>query len=130
MDLKLGQIAQIAYPVSDVPRAVEFFEKTLGLRLVLRPHENMAFFDCGGVSLYVDKASSSDAVSGASILYFKCDDIGGATRTLQDRGVEIVSPPHRVAEMPAYDLWMCFFKDPDSHILALSMHAPKGYAIP
>jgi methylmalonyl-CoA/ethylmalonyl-CoA epimerase len=30
--------------------------------------------------------------------------------------------------MPDHDLWMTFFKDPDGHMLALMMEAPKGYA--
>jgi methylmalonyl-CoA/ethylmalonyl-CoA epimerase len=124
MTLGLGRIAQIAYPVSDVDRAVDFFETKLGLAAPFRPHAHMAFFDLGGVSLFLEKA---DDVSGASILYLTCDDVGAATKTLAERGVEIVSPPHCVTQQPAYDLWMSFFKDPDGRLLALHMQAPKGW---
>jgi methylmalonyl-CoA/ethylmalonyl-CoA epimerase len=127
MDLNLGQLAQVAFPVSDVDRAIEFFQGKLGLKLLFRPHENMVFFDCDGVRLYVERAED---IAQASILYFLCDDIGAATKALEGQGVEIISQPHRVSEQPAYDLWMSFFKDPDGHVLALEMHAPKGYALP
>jgi hypothetical protein len=30
--------------------------------------------------------------------------------------------------MEDHDLWMTFFRDPDEHVLALMMEAPKGYA--
>lgn len=126
MDLNLGQIAQISYPVSDVDRAIDFFQGKLGLRMLLRPHEHMAFMDCGGVRLFLEKAKDT---APASILYFSCADIALATRELGGRGVQFLHPPHRVSEQPAYDLWMSFFKDPDGHILALEMQAPKGYAL-
>jgi|SRR5580698_8750681 methylmalonyl-CoA/ethylmalonyl-CoA epimerase len=124
MDLKIERLAQISYPVSDVDRSVAFFETTLGLKLALRPHQHMAFFDAGGVAIFLEKA---DDVSQASILYFACADVAVATAALERRGVEIVAPPHRITEQPSYDLWMSFFKDPDGHMLALSMQAPKGW---
>jgi methylmalonyl-CoA/ethylmalonyl-CoA epimerase len=126
MDLNLGRISQIAFPVSDVDRAIDFFQGKLGLKLLLRPHKHMAFFDCGGVRLYVERAED---IAQASILYFLCDDIAAETKALEGQGVDVVSQPHRVAEQPAHDLWMSFFKDPDGHVLALEMRAPKGYAL-
>ncbi len=125
MDLGITRLAQISYPVSDVDRAVAFFEGKLGLKVALRPHPHMAFLVVNGISIFLEKA---DDVSGASILYLGCDDVAVATAELERRGVEIVSPPHRITEQPAYDLWMSFFKDPDGRLLALSMEAPKGWA--
>ena len=124
MTLNITRIAQISYPVSDDERAVAFVETTLGLRLALRPHANMAFFDAGGVSIFLEKA---DDVSHASVLYLACADVAASTAELERRGVEIVSPPHRITEQPTYDLWMSFFKEPDGRLLALSMEAPKGW---
>ena len=124
MTLNISRLAQISYPVSDVERAVAFFETTLGLRLALRPHPHMAFFDAGGVSIFIERA---DDVAHASVLYLKCDDVALATAELEHKGVEIVYPPHRITEQPGYDLWMSFFRDPDGHMLALSMEAPKGW---
>ena len=124
MDLGITRLAQLSYPVSDVDRSVAFFEGKLGLTVALRPHPNMAFIVVSGVSIFLEQA---DDVSHASILYLACDDVAVATSELERRGVEIVSPPHRITEQPAYDLWMSFFKDPDGRLLALSMEAPKGW---
>ena len=124
MTLNISRLSQISYPVSDVDRAVAFFEGKLGLRLALRPHAHMAFFDAGGVSNFDERA---DDVAGASVLYFACADVAASTAELEKRGVEVAYPPHRIAEQPTYDLWMSFFKDPDGRLLALSMEAPKGW---
>jgi predicted enzyme related to lactoylglutathione lyase len=124
MDLNINRLAQISYPVSDVDRAVGFFEGKLGLTLALRPHPGMALIDLGGTMLLMEKA---DDVSKASVLYLGCDDVGAATAELARRGVEIVSQPHRITEQPAYDLWMSFVHDPDSRLVALHMQAPKGW---
>jgi methylmalonyl-CoA/ethylmalonyl-CoA epimerase len=124
MDLRIERLAQISYPVSDVDRSVAFFETTLGLKLALRPHPHMAFFDAGGVSIFLEQ---TDDVAQASILYLACADVAVATAELKRRGVEIVAEPHRITEQPSYDLWMSFFKDPDGHMLALTMEAPKGW---
>ncbi|HEY3800594.1 MAG TPA: VOC family protein [Caulobacteraceae bacterium] len=122
MDLKL---AQLSYPVSDVERAVGFFEGKLGLKLMLRPHAHMAFFDLGGgIAMMVERA---DDLRAGSILYLACDDVAQATAELQAKGIEIVSPPHRITEQPTYDLWMSFFKEPDGRLMALHMTAPKGW---
>lgn len=53
-----------------------------------------------------------------------------ARRALEQRGVKFVDAVHRVAPMEDHDLWMTFFRDPDEHVLALMMEAPKGYAPP
>jgi methylmalonyl-CoA/ethylmalonyl-CoA epimerase len=128
MDLKLGKITQIAHSVSDVDAAEAFYEQTLGLTKLFRPGPDMVFFDCAGVRLYLQKAQDPEAAAKASVLYLQCDDVAAAAAELKRRGVALLAEPHRVAEQPAYDLWMTFFKDPDGHLLALEMHAPKGWA--
>ena len=47
----------------------------------------MAFFDAGGVSIFVERA---DDVSRGSVLYFACADVAASTAELEQRGVEIV----------------------------------------
>ncbi|HEX4097336.1 MAG TPA: VOC family protein [Caulobacteraceae bacterium] len=128
MDLKLGKIAQIANSVSDVDAAEAFYEQALGLKKLFRPSPDMVFFDCGGVRLYLQKAHQPDDIAKASLLYLQCEDIAVAAAELKRRSVEFVDEPHRIAEMPTHDLWMTFFKDPDGHLLALEMQAPKGWS--
>jgi catechol 2,3-dioxygenase-like lactoylglutathione lyase family enzyme len=124
MDLNLGRLAQIAFPVADVERSIAFFEGKLGLKLVFRPHAHMAFFDLGGTTLFLERADETEQ---ASILYLTCDDVAVATAELERRGVKVASAPHRITEQPGYDLWMSFIEDPDGHMLGLSMEAPKGW---
>ena len=127
MDLKLGKIAQIAHSVSDVDAAEAFYEQALGLKKLFRPGPDMVFFDCGGVRLYLSKAHQPEDIAKAGLIYLLCEDIAVAVAELKQRGVQFVDQPHRIAEMPTHDLWMTFFKDPDGHLLALEMQAPKGW---
>lgn len=126
MRLNLDHIGQIAFPVSDVDRAEKFFAETLGHRKLFR-FGDLCFFDCAGVRVLVEKASETAPVTNASVLYFRCADIALARKELESRGVDFVDQPHRIAPMEDHDLWMTFFKDPDGHLLALMMEAPKGY---
>ena len=128
MNLGLGRLDQIGVNVADIEAAIGFYGETLGLRLMLRPHPTMAFFDLGGISLYLQQASDPADIAKASVLYLRCGDIVLATAELKAAGVSFVAEPHRVSEQPAYDLWMAFFTDPDGHTLALMQEAPKGYA--
>jgi methylmalonyl-CoA/ethylmalonyl-CoA epimerase len=45
---------------------------------------------------------------------------------MRERGVTFVDEPHLVAPMPDHDLWMCFFRDPDGHTIALMSERPKS----
>jgi methylmalonyl-CoA/ethylmalonyl-CoA epimerase len=125
MLLNLSQIGQIGLPVTDTDRAEAFYEKVIGLPKLYR-FGDLAFFDCAGVRLLLEK---SDNVEGArGCLYFRCADIALTVAELARRGVAFTSKPHLIAKMDDHDLWMAFFKDPDGHTLAVMQEAPKGYA--
>jgi len=131
MDMKLGRIGQIALTATDMDATVAFYQGKLGLPLTMRPHPGMALFDCGGQSLLLTLPESGQpAKTGGAVLYFDCDDIAAAVREMETRGVTFVSAPHRIAQLPAFDLWMTFFEDPNKNLLAMQMRAPKGYALP
>lgn len=125
MALSLGPIGQIALNVSDVDRAEEFFDVKLGLRRLFR-FGDLSFFDCAGVRLLLERTDDVAKLPGSPI-YFRVADIALARRELEGRGVEFVDRIHLIAPMADHDLWMTFFKDPDDHMLALMMEAPKGY---
>src|ERR1700739_3657494 len=72
--LNLSQIGQIALPVSDVDRAEAFYEKVVGLRKLYR-FGNLAFFDCAGVRLLLDKSEGAEPVTPQGCIYFRCADI-------------------------------------------------------
>ena len=130
MDLGVGRIGQIALSTSDVERAIRFYTEVMGLRLTMRPQPGMAFFDCAGQSLLLEKSHGADQKVGGTVLYFDVHDLALAVRELETRGVTFVHKAHRIAQLPAFDLWMAFFEDPDKHLLALQMRAPKGYVWP
>ena len=53
--------------------------------------------------------------------------IDATAATLQADGVCFERPPHLVAKMPDHELWMAFFRDPDSNLLAL-MEERRSFA--
>ena len=127
MAFGLNRIGQIALPVRDVDKAEMFYRDVLRLRWLYR-FGDLAFFDCGGVRLLLEKAAEPGNVAQGSPIYFACPDIALAVCELEQRGVAFTSKPHRIAPMEDHDLWMAFFTDPDGHTLALMHEAPKGYS--
>jgi methylmalonyl-CoA/ethylmalonyl-CoA epimerase len=60
------------------------------------------------------------------VVYLKVDDIRATYAAMSARGVVFSDEPHLIAPMPDHDLWMCFFRDPDQHTLALMCEREKG----
>lgn len=115
----LGTIGQIAVPVSDIDRAIVFYRDVLGMRFLFQAPPGLAFFDCNGVRLMLDLPAKAQPESYSSVIYYKVDDLQAAFNTLSDRGVVFEEEPELVAKMPDHELWMAFFRDPDSNLLAL-----------
>lgn len=118
-DFGLSQIGQIAIPVSNLERAVEFYRDVLGIRFLFQAPPGLAFFDCGGVRLLLDVPAKVQPNQNASIIYYKVDELPSAVETLKSRGVLFEQEPELVAKMPDHELWMAFLKDPDGNMLAL-----------
>ena len=117
--LSISQIAQISIIVHDLDRAVAFYRDTLGMKFLFQMPPKMAFFDCGGVRLYLGLPEEAEFDHPSSILYYKVDDIHGAWEALRDRGAELVREPHFLAKMPDHELWLAFFKDSEGNTLGL-----------
>jgi methylmalonyl-CoA/ethylmalonyl-CoA epimerase len=113
MMLNISQIGQIAPPVLDVHRAETFYEQVLGLRKLYR-FGNLAFFDCAGVGLPLEKTSDVEGKKRRGRIEFRRADLALAVAELGKRGLTF-----GIA---------AFFKDPDGYILALMQEAPKGYS--
>jgi len=68
-DIELSPVGQISRSVLDIGKAKAFYGGVLGL-----PHlytfGNLAFFDCGGMRLYLQQ---SDEPGPESVLYFRVD---------------------------------------------------------
>jgi DNA-binding CsgD family transcriptional regulator/predicted enzyme related to lactoylglutathione lyase len=120
MPADLGPIGQIARPVKDIRAAERFYKEVVGLPH-LYTYGNLAFFDCGGVRLFLSEGDGDD---GASILYFRVADIHQAARDIAARGAEITHAPHMIHKHPnGTEEWMAFFKDEEGRPLALMAQA-------
>ncbi len=117
---KLGitRLGQIAVPVHDVGRTTAFYRDVLGLSFLFAAGQ-LAFFDCGGVRLMLDKPEKAEFDHPSSILYFAVPDIQAAYRRLVGAGIAIVEEPRVVAPMADHDLWMSFFRDTEGNVMAL-----------
>jgi methylmalonyl-CoA/ethylmalonyl-CoA epimerase len=115
----IARIGQIQIGTRDVERAAEFYEKVLGLKLIFKAPPGLAFFDCGGVRLMLDRPEKPEFVHASSILFFAVPDIHAAHSGLKEKGVRFEDEPHMIARMPDHDLWMTFFRDTEDNMLAL-----------
>jgi catechol 2,3-dioxygenase-like lactoylglutathione lyase family enzyme/DNA-binding CsgD family transcriptional regulator len=116
--LGIQGVGQISIGIHEVDRAVEFYRDTLGLAHLFT-FGNFAFFDCGGVRLFL--AIAEDGVwKPSSVVYLRVPDIDAAHRTLTARGVAFESAPHLIHRHPdGTEEWMAFFRDPDGNMLGL-----------
>jgi catechol 2,3-dioxygenase-like lactoylglutathione lyase family enzyme len=118
------KIGQIHVSVSDVDRSVAFYRDVLGAKFLFDvPGQSMAFFDVGGVRLYLGKPESPEFRS-TPLLYFSVDDVDEAYEGLRERGVAFADEPHVVHRTDVSELWMAFFNDPDGTNLAIMAERP------
>ena len=118
------RIGQIAITVSNLARSRDFYQNTLGMKLLFDAGK-MLFYACGEVRFMIS-ATSEPVSAGGTILYFKVDDIQGTHAELEGKGVAFVQGPHMVAKMANYDLWMAFLKDPDGYVLGVMSEIPQA----
>jgi predicted enzyme related to lactoylglutathione lyase len=124
----LSRIGQIFVNVKDFDRAIAFYRDVLGMKFLFQAPPNMAFFDCEGIRLMLGVADRPELDHPASIIYYKVDDIERVYEIFKARGVEFVVPPHLVAPMPTYDLWLADFRDSEGNLLALMSEVPRQVA--
>lgn len=113
-------------PTTDPARAKQYYQGTLGLRLV---HEELPFalvFDVQGIMLRVTVVKDLRPQP-FTVLGWEVPDITAAARALNDRGVAFEHYPG----LPQDDLgiWtapggakVAWFKDPDGNNLSVSQH--------
>lgn len=121
----ISRLGQVAINVRDVDRAVSFYRDNLGLPFLFTTG-NLAFFDCGGVRLMLDRAERPEFDHPSSVLYFVVPDIQLAYRQLKSKSVRLEGEPHMIAQMPDHDLWMAFFRDSEENLLALMSEVPRA----
>jgi DNA-binding CsgD family transcriptional regulator/catechol 2,3-dioxygenase-like lactoylglutathione lyase family enzyme len=116
---RLGPIGQVSMSIRDVARAERFYGEVLGLPHVFT-FGDLAFFDAGGVRLYLHRKDDSEWQPG-SILYFLVDDIHARQVSLAARGVRFSGAPHVIYtdDETGAEEWMTFFEDGEGNTLAL-----------
>lgn len=123
--MKIESVGQILVCVSDVDRAVAFYRDMLGLTFLFRvPGQPMAFFDCGGVRLYLGVPERPE-LKAAATLYFRVADIDRAHADLAGRGVPFIDPPHLTHDDGTTQLWLAFFRDTEGNLHSLMEERPS-----
>jgi DNA-binding CsgD family transcriptional regulator/catechol 2,3-dioxygenase-like lactoylglutathione lyase family enzyme len=113
--LVLGPVGQIARSVRNIAQARHWYGDVLGLKHLFS-FGNLAFFDCGGVRLFLSEGDG-DA---ASIIYFRVDDVRTAHAALAARGVVFTNAPHMIHRHDdGTEEWMAFFEDNEARPLAI-----------
>jgi methylmalonyl-CoA/ethylmalonyl-CoA epimerase len=117
-------VGQLAIPVADLERAVAFYRDVLGLQLLFQAPPGLAFFGCGGVRLMLTRATEGESTPSAGLIYYRVPDLDAAYATLKARGATFEDAPHRIAMLADHELWMCFLRDADGHLLGLMAERP------
>ena len=118
MSAQITGILQIAISVKDIARATAFYRDVLGLRLLFDA-PNMAFFDCGGIRLYLAAGEGVEQHGSSSHIYFRSGDAAALSAALKEKGVSIHQEPHIIARMPDHDLWLFWIRDSENNLLGV-----------
>jgi methylmalonyl-CoA/ethylmalonyl-CoA epimerase len=114
----IQKVGQIGVPVNNIERAVVFYKDLLELPLLFST-ENMAFFECNGLRLFLSLPEKEEFAQSSSVIYFQVEHINEKYANLSDKGVVFIDEPHIVAKMEHTETWMTFFKDYDGNTHAL-----------
>ena len=122
--LRLDRIGQIRINVLDIDRAVAFYRDVLGMTLLFEvPEQGLAFFDCGGVRLYLGGGDSTEQTSTAAV-YYSVDGLDDVHRRLVERGVRFDIEPATVYRLERVEGRMAFFTDSEGNTVALMEELP------
>jgi methylmalonyl-CoA/ethylmalonyl-CoA epimerase len=119
-------LGQVALTVSDVARSSAFYREAVGLHFLFAAGPSLVFLDLGNARLMLAAPEGEFKPGSGTVLYLRVSDIMATHDDMRARGVAFVDEPHLVAPMPDHDLWMCFFRDPDGHTIALMSERPKA----
>lgn len=126
--VRVDRIGQIHISVDDLGDSVRFYRDVLGLSLLMElPEQSMAFFDCGGVRLYLGKPETPDFHSGP-LIYYSVADLAATCEAISAMGVAIDEPPHLVHQDDQIELWMAGLRDPSGHHLCLMTERARSDA--
>ena len=121
---RIVSIGQIHISVTDIDRAVAFYRDVVGLNFLFQvPGQPMAFFECGGVRLYLG-IPSDPRYKANSFLYYRVEDIDAAYERLKAKGVAFLNEPRLIHKTDESELWMTGFQDPDGNYAQIMCEKP------
>jgi CreA protein len=112
----LGPLDHVYYWVSDMDRAVRFYEEAVGLSLVRRDDSNWAEFDAGPARLALHAAIEGRPMApGGATAVFRVEDLDAARTALEARGVEFEEHVGEVQDFARF----ASFRDPDGNAVQI-----------
>lgn len=109
--------ANVTVMVSNIEKAIEFYTKTLGLKLNYRMGDDWAEIEAPRLNIGLHKAGESGmqpGQKGSLSIGFQVESLDDTIRQLKGVGVEFA--PHRVDDR---EVRLAFFGDPDKNPLYL-----------
>lgn len=106
-------VGQVHVSVSDLEESVRWYRDVLGLtHLFTVPGQPMAFFDAGGVRLYLG-VPEDERFRSRPVVYYRVVDVETSFAAVAARRAEVMAAPALVHRDGGTELWMGFVADPD-----------------
>ena len=121
---EIQSIGQIAIAISDIKKAVDFYQNKLGLTLLFEVPSGMAFFNCGGIRLMLTEQNGDLKDHKTSVIYYHVSDIRQTAKSMIDRGVDFTKEPPMAVKMADHELWIGFLRDPDENLIGIMEEVP------
>lgn len=125
--IRVLEFAFTGYPVSDMTRAQEFYEGTLGLKkdMVWEDEKGLWIeYDVGGHTLAITNSSPQwKPASDGPALALEVEDFDATVAALRQRGIRFTVEP---LEVPTCRLAVIL--DPDGNSLAIHRRKAQGFA--
>jgi len=124
MSINIESIGQIAIAVSDIKKAITFYQDILEIELLFETPNGLAFFQCGEIRLMLTTLQGGESDHNTSVIYYKVNDIQQVASTLKSKNIVFVQEPQLTAKMPDHELWMGFIRDPDQNLIGIMAELP------
>jgi catechol 2,3-dioxygenase-like lactoylglutathione lyase family enzyme len=108
--------------VKDINAAREFYEDTLGFKVVEKEGDEFVAYESGGTRFFVYQSDYAGTNKATALSWVVGDDIEGVARDLKAKGIEFEHYDMEGLELKGDvyvgdDMKVAWFKDPDGNIL-------------
>ena len=105
---------QVTVAVSDVPRAIVFYQH-LGLQLIVESLPDYARFVCPDGQASFSLSREARVLPGSTLIYFECEELDAEVARLQAEGLSF-------KQLPQDQPWLwreAYLRDPDGNRICL-----------